>query len=155
MRSPSISAPEGFSLVELMIVIGLLAVAAAGLGLGARGLIFRLRRTEEATVLSALRTARAEAMRDVGRADHGVHYDAASPCHAYARCFTLFEGDRFDPSVGGTEFESSGAVTVGWPARDPVFRSLDGSAEPSSITLERGGRVTRIDIGYEGRIDAR
>jgi prepilin-type N-terminal cleavage/methylation domain-containing protein len=155
MRSPSISAPDGFSLIELILVIGLMAAAAAGLGLGGEALVFRLRRSEEATLLSALRTARAEAMRNIGRADHGVHYDPASTCRAYARCFTLFEGDRFDPAVGGVEFESNGAVRIGWPERDPVFRNLDGAAEPAAISLERGGRVTRIDIGYEGRIDAR
>lgn len=155
MRSPSISAPEGFSLIELVIVIGLMAAATAGLGLGGEALVLRLRRSEEATLLSALRTARAEAMRNVGRTAHGVHYDADQSCRAYARCFIVFNGDRFDPVAGGVEFESNGAVRISWPEHDPVFRNLDGAAERTSITLERGGRVTHIDIGYEGRIDAR
>lgn len=146
MRSPNTSAAEGFTLIELTLVVGLLALAAAGLGLGGEALVFRQRRSEEETLLSALRAARSAAMRNVGGIDHGVHYDPASG-------YTLFDGDTFDPSVGGITFASNGAAQVGWPPHDPVFRSLDGAAQATTITLARGGRITSIDIGYEGRID--
>jgi type II secretory pathway pseudopilin PulG len=157
MRSPSTSTPEGFTLIEIVLAVGLFAVA-TGLSLGfglSDGSAGRFR-SEESTLVSALRLARAQALRNIGRDEHGVHYDRGAGCRLYRRCYVVFTGTEFEPgALGNVEFEAGLATQVAWPDHDPVFSQLDGTTEPTTVNLAQGRHSASININYEGRIDAR
>lgn len=147
--------PSGFTLVEVVVALGLFALA-VGLGLGFASVDSSAQRfrSEAATLTSALRLARARAMRDVGGADHGVHY--GDGCRLHLRCYVVFSGDAFDPLAGdNVEFAANSKIQVAWPGHDPVFRQLSGTATSTNITLRDGRRAAAVAIDYEGRIDSR
>ena len=145
---------EGFTLVEVLVVLGVLTFILGATVVfdmtGYRGDAFRAERT---TLVTALQTARADALNNVQQSKHGV---AINP-DGFAG-YVLFAGDRYadaDP-VTRTMIPMSYPVTFGSTSpREVVFDQLSGDTGFNGQTeiIDQGrSATTAIVINYEGKI---
>ncbi len=129
-------AQRGFTLLEMLVVILLIGIAAGLLGLGVRqGLQVAKERRVVAQMVEALRATRASAIIS-GQATH----------------------TRFD--LQGRTFQAPGRASQQWPAQvqvtlhgaeqagSAVVFYPDGSSTGGNLLLANGSRRWRIDIGW-------
>jgi prepilin-type N-terminal cleavage/methylation domain-containing protein len=144
----------GFTLLEVLVVMGLVTLI-----LGAtlffdvnsyRGDAFRAERTN---LVTALQTARANALDNINQAKHGV---AINP-NGY-NGYVIFEGDNYTVSNPTTRVAIPASYPVTLASTSPqevVFAQLSGdtgfSGQLMLIDNERYATST-ININYEGKI---
>lgn len=164
MASPRISTPRGFTLIELVIVVGLLAIIGSfTLVLSFNSYKGYLYRTDRDVLVAALQHARALAIGNVcsgtttnctdGRA-HGV---AIRPVD-HPESYVIFQGPSYANRDQAVDSELDSAPTTVFPGgtdlSEVVFKQLSGSATTSgTITMtDDAGRSSVITIGPDGQI---
>ncbi|WP_435103498.1 GspH/FimT family pseudopilin [Arhodomonas sp. AD133] len=138
---------RGFTLLELMVVIAILAVAAVLVGPRFAGAIESVR-LQAATrdVASALRAARTEALRE--RRDAAVLIDVDRGLYQLSSASesrALPEGTKVGLVAGGADISSDSQGRI-------VFFP-DGSSSGGRISLANNGRQFRVDVNWlTGRV---
>ncbi len=143
-----LSAREGFTILEMLVVLGILAVI-FGLGLIVSLDFYRQKilSVERDAVVSVLRRARSEALNNVNQSNHGVYLAGSN--------YVIFQGNYYasrNPSFDEI-FDKSNGVTVGGLS-EIVFSSLAGGANVSgTVSLSNGTQILNVSVNSEGRID--
>ena len=152
---PARAASKGFTVLEMLVVMGLLAIVSA-LGLfmsmdSYRGGSFR---NERDTIVTALQTARSQAMNNIclgsgctdGKA-HGVHFEIGK--------YIIFQGNAYSSSdpLNQTIASNDPNVVVTGPA-DVIFSQLSGqvAAAGTIAVSDQAGHSSTISINGEGQI---
>jgi prepilin-type N-terminal cleavage/methylation domain-containing protein len=148
MKSHTVSLGRGFTLIEVLIVIALLALAAgATLIIGTDSIGRATASRERDMVASLLHTARAEALANVDEKKHGVHVGSDS--------YVLFSGNSYSAGASDNrEFPKEGAVTVSGPS-DIIFDALSAKVGTGVGTLlfTDSAASASVSINAVGRID--
>lgn len=138
---------NGFTLIEIVLVIALIALS-LGLGwfislefYGTYALD-----AERDTLVSALRKARSQSLRNIGGVPHGLSIMSDR--------YTLFFGTSY--AARNLAFDEniarSAGITLAGPA-EIVFGQLTATSSASgTVTLSDGVRQRMITTNYEGRI---
>lgn len=158
-NGPALSLPNGFTLIEIMISIGIMAIILA-LGLflsfdAYRGYIFR---SEQAVLVSALEHARSRSITNYFESSHGVCYDNS------AKNYVLFRGTSYsNPGLVREPIESSSGVIVSSsPAKflcsagGVAFEQLTGKIVGGTaidMVLTQNSKTSTTSINYEGTIN--
>jgi prepilin-type N-terminal cleavage/methylation domain-containing protein len=148
MKSPIASPARGFTLIEVLLVIALLTIAAgATLIIGTDSIGRSTARSERDLVVTLLQTARAEAMANTDEVPHGLHVGSDA--------YFLFKGASYvssDPT--NRSYVKEDAVLVSGPT-DIVFEQLSGSVTTGGGTLlfTDSGQTASTSVNAEGRID--
>ena len=148
------TASAGFTLIEVLVVIGLLTVIfGSSLFFDVntfRGDAFR---AERANLVTALETARADALNNINQSKHGV---AINPSGTAG--YVIFEGENYATSRLITRVTIPAAYKISLASTSPsevVFSQLSGdtgwSGELILVDNERQA-TTSIVINYEGKI---
>lgn len=158
MRSLRVSAPKGFTLIEIALTAGLAATLLSfGAIIGATERQAATLRSERDTLAVLIRTARARAMIGVNGSPHGVHLMRAG-CFLAESCYVLHSGPVFDSAAADSlVMAASPAIIIDWPDGGFVFTStaaLVGGAAHAAATLSMpdGEQVLTISINDEGGI---
>ena len=145
--SSTIKSGAGFTLVEIMVGIGILAVILSlGLVLSMDFYKNYALRYEQNLVVGILQKARSQAMANIDQINHGVCLSGSN--------YSAFGGDT---CISGVIFPKATAVNVSWPT-PVVFKQLDGTCTtclsgPAKVTLTGQGKTADITIYDNGRID--
>ncbi len=163
MASRRASITKGFTLIEVLIVIGLLAIIG---GFSAVATLDNYRmsafRDERKTLVTALQKARAEALNNIDQKAHGV---AVLPSD-HPSDYVIFEGDDYAtadhdkdqliPSSYSVELEAGSVQEVKF-AQLSAVASCDGVVcdGVAGITLHDPVRDTSVavTVNREGRVD--
>ncbi len=136
---------KGFSLIEIIVVIGVVAVV---IGFGVVTDLSAFRRdtfqTEEAKIVSILQKARSRAMSNIYDTNHGVCYIAPN--------YVIFKGNTCttgDSIPANTDISSNGGTL--FPAI--VFNRLSGTTTGATIHITDGIKSDDIMINNEGTIN--
>jgi prepilin-type N-terminal cleavage/methylation domain-containing protein len=138
---------DGFALIEVMIVIGILAVI-INLGIFL-SLDFYRTYTFNAdidVVASIIHKARMRAVNNINQAKHGVHYDSGN--HE----LIIFEGTHNPSDPTNEKISLSQRLGVTWPA-DVVFNQNSGNSDNQTVIVSDGVKVVTITINEEGGIN--
>jgi len=152
MKLPNISTRNGFTLVEIILVLGLLTML-GGFGLFISMDFYRSYslRASRNTLISTLHKARSQAISNIDQAPHGIRIESNQ--------YTVFEGPTY-ASRTATLDEVIGAEptvtisTISTLPLDIVFGQLDGSvAASNTVQVGSGVKIYTISINNEGAID--
>jgi prepilin-type N-terminal cleavage/methylation domain-containing protein len=146
---------RGFSLIELLVVMGLLAI------LGSFSLMVSMENyrgssfaESQATLVSALQKARSQALFGVcigsgctAGQPHGVHIDSNQ--------LVLFQGTTYNADDPNNEYlpvQSAGITFSG--IHDVVFTEFSGDATPAGaiVSSDTVGHISTTTIGSDGQI---
>lgn len=152
---------NGFTLIEVLVTLGLLVILAAVLAAASPGL-YRGYGAHDVrdTLVAALMHARSQAMNGVctgsvctGAPAHGVHIDEM---HGRLHDVVLFQGTAYDANdpLNASVFTGSISQTVFYsgPA-EVIFAPLSGDAAPATMLLWGGSATSTITVGAEGQIN--
>ena len=148
MRSPNILIRKGFTFIEMMIVLGIIAILAtfgiiAGLDLYARYNF----RSEVDKAMAMLGRARSEAMNNISELPHGVYF-------ADSQDLILFAGKDFAHRNSSYDLKIEKAKTASYTgASEAIFSQLAGTTTAATVVVGDGIRSATIIINYEGGID--
>ncbi len=141
-----ISKQKGFSLVETLIVVGLLSIIAVS-ALGAvRGVRARAALNDGQTlIVRALEEARNRAVTGAGTSDHGVHIEPGK--------IETFEGSVYVPGSGVESYLPAGVVTDQASAI-VIFKRLVGqsSANVTIMLSNISGATSTVAVTTDGAI---
>lgn len=155
MASHKIFTPKGFTLVEILVVIGLLVIV-GGLSLitsmeDYRGYGFR---GERDTLITLLHKARSQAINNIcigacsNGKPHGVHLEPGR--------YIIFQGSGYaaaDHDAAVDETTPARNLTISVTGPDVVFSALAATSTPATLTISDGsGHTSIITIGSEGQI---
>lgn len=168
-RNKSLSLRSGFTLVEILVVIGILAIIASfGLYFSMDSFQGSSYRDELDLMTSSIQHARAQSMNNVcfgsscidGK-PHGVHFYQSGDINDDK--YVIFQGTSFDVDDEINQVIKFDNKTVYVDSASPidiVFNRLSGdlilsgSETNKSIILKDGmGHSTTIEVNSEGRID--
>ncbi|MEK9177138.1 MAG: prepilin-type N-terminal cleavage/methylation domain-containing protein [Patescibacteria group bacterium] len=141
---------KGFTLIEVMIALGLLAVAGAMTVLmGVDSVARSVAIGERDTAVTLLETARTEALANIDEMAHGVHIGSTE----YV-VFTTASDYASRDQTKDNPYPRETAVTISGPT-DVIFSQLSGGvgAGVGTLTFADGAQSTTIGINAEGRID--
>lgn len=156
---PTKNFQEGFTLLEILVVFGMLAILAAFtmyMSMDSyRGYSFR---TERDSLVSVLQNARGQAMNNIcqgvscdGGMSHGVHIENGK--------YIIFQGTTYNSSDSNNQTIYAGTNSINVIGNDVVFEQLSGdckSVECSSgtlqITLSGQGKSSTITVNNQGLI---
>jgi prepilin-type N-terminal cleavage/methylation domain-containing protein len=149
MKSPANSHAKGFTLIEVMITLGLLAaMASATIIMGVDGISRSVAIGERDAVVTLLETARTEALTNIDGKAHGVHIDATNfTLFTTASTYALRDTTKDRPYARTT------GVTVSPSSADIIFTQLSGTTTAITLTFTDIGNSASVDINIEGRID--
>ncbi len=155
MASHKISTAKGFTLIEMLIVIGLLtAVGSLSLFIDLNSYRGDAFRAEKNTIVTLLEKARADALNNINQDPHGLALFPVDHPHAYV----LFSGTSYAASDPATRevFNASYAITLASTSpSEIVFAQLSGNtAYDGVITLRDSVRSmeSTITINREGMV---
>lgn len=135
---------RGFGLMEVVVVIGLMAlIALGGYMISIGGFQRYAFASERDLVINLLHKARSRAINNVGQSEHTVELDSA------AGEFIL----REETSGSEVKFPKDPSVTITPSNFTVTFEQLSGDAEDLDITIEKGAQNIVIDIDSNGRIN--
>ena len=148
----SLQSKRGFTLIEILIVLGLVAVLASmGVIMGFDSILRSTVHSERDIVVLMLTGARARALANINESAQGVHI-TDSTIH-------LFEGASY-PGTNDRSTNRNSNTTVDPEPATIVFSQLRGNAtdgsnpcNPCTITLTDGSQTAIIEINSEGRIE--
>lgn len=150
---------RGFTLVEIMVVIGILSLLILVVSVNIRSFQTHSQVTQAAEELaSILREAQSRSMAVVNGQNHGIHFDEDS------NAYTLFEGTVFSEGAPTNVVYSLDisieltSVSLADAGSDVVFEKLTGSTTDSglvTIASKLDGSVNQtVTITNEGKISA-
>ncbi|HUD03080.1 MAG TPA: type II secretion system protein [Candidatus Paceibacterota bacterium] len=155
MASHKISTPKGFTLIEVLVVLGMFAlVGACSLVIGMESYQSGSLIDDQASLVSALQKARSEAMSAVcvgsactGGVPHGVHITAKQ--------LIIFQGAVYNPNDENNDYISlqDAALAVSGLS-DVMFAEYSGdSSAPGDVVMsDASGCIATTSIGAEGQI---
>ena len=150
----SINFKKGFTLMEMLVVIGLVAVVATmSLFIDINSFRGDAFRSEVNNLGIALQTARADALNNIDEKSHGVAIDPSG-----YNGYVIFEGNDYSTRdiTKDENMESSYKVTFGISSpTEIVFEQLSGDANyDGDITIIDSNRNMQagISINHEGKI---
>jgi len=129
---------KGFTLIEVIVVLGLIALVVSFSGVGMDVYRRQILETETAKLVGLLQTARNRSMNNVDQSPYGVNITATE--------FILFHGAVNEPVAYNS------AVTVS-PLGQIVFGQLSGASTQGTTTLSMGAGTSTIVIGSNGLIN--
>lgn len=140
---------KAFTLVEVCLVMAILAVV-GGFGLAANIGAYRnaVVRGEAGFVAGLLRRARSQAMNNISRSPHGLHFGDGQ--------YVLFAGTEWDSRNlrADISFPASPGITVSGP-NELIFLQLSGSPKNAgNINVNGSGKTLTISINSVGQINA-
>ncbi len=137
----------GFTLIELIIVIGLFALLVA-FGLPVAGNLYTdyVLISERDQFLAILRKTRNQALTNLDAQSHGVHIASTS--------YTVFEGATWAGRIQDKDenISRSSAVTMNGTS-DIVFTALSGITASTSWNLSNGIKISHVTVNSEGTIN--
>lgn len=135
---------RGFTLIEVLIVLGILVVALSfGLFVGMDAYRATAARSERDALVAVLARARSRALANIDQSSWGVCVDGSE--------YVLFSGTDCVSGSGERVAISPGSlVTISVPV---VFSPLAATSSNATVTIKQNGRTDAITINYEGRID--
>jgi prepilin-type N-terminal cleavage/methylation domain-containing protein len=153
MASHKIFAAKGFTLVEVVIVIGILgAVVLFASILDFSSFFGSSQRAEVEQVATLLHKARADSMSNIGEAPHGLAIFPSDRPDSYV----LFAGADYTADPDSHEvFKASYKLEVESAPTEIVFAPLSAATNNKTITLKDPNRQveSEIHIYEEGTID--
>lgn len=154
MESHNICTARGFTLIEMLTVLGLLACALAlPLSIDLNQYRTDALQAQRTTVVSILQEARMEALNSVDHAPHGVVIFPTEHPDSYV----LFEGETYGPDKEENIYPGTYTITLDpGSLREVVFEPGTGLVPANGeIVLVDPVRAiqTTISINSEGRID--
>ncbi len=147
MKLPRPLAAKGFTAIELILVIGILAVILAlGLPVAWNFYLGYQIEVERDNLVALLREARTLSMVNWNESDHGLYFDNNN--------FIVFEGSSFASRNAAQDrnIPRSPTVQVAGPS-ELIFGELSGRAATSKYTLTSGARSRTVDVNAEGMVD--
>lgn len=145
---------KGFTVIELIIVIGLLAFIAAFGGVISLNSVARSSAVQERDlfVTLLLRGARAEALANVNETAHGIYIDNT------AKEYILFAGSDYeaDPEARAVPFTNNNIeITTTSGDEQILFEALSGNVieGAGTLSIEFGPITQTITINEVGQID--
>jgi prepilin-type N-terminal cleavage/methylation domain-containing protein len=155
MASHKISIPKGFTLIEVLVVLGIFAlVSGFSLVIGMESYQSDSLADDQATLVSALQKARSQAMSAVcigntctSGVPHGVHITAKQ--------LVIFQGAAYDPNDDSNDYiplQDAALTTSG--LSDVVFAEYSGDSNtPGNIVItDTAGHLATTSIGADGQI---
>jgi prepilin-type N-terminal cleavage/methylation domain-containing protein len=155
MASRKISIPKGFTLIEVLVVLGMFAlVGACSLVIGMESYRSGSLADDQASLVSALQKARSEAMNAVciGSActagmSHGVHITSKQ--------LVIFQGSVYNSNDDTNDYvplQDAALATSG--LSDVVFAEYSGNANQSGdiFMSDEAGHSATTSIGIDGQI---
>ena len=157
MKSHSIYSRKGFTLIEVMVVIGILAIV-AGMGMtfgfdAYRGYLFRAEHTGALHILS---TARNRAVNNFDQKPHGIKFENDG--------YILFKGNTYnDADPANADYPKNQAFSV-TGIDTVIFEQLSGNIllctdtlgdplDPCMVTFDGGGvRHANVTVHKSGGI---
>ncbi len=145
---------RGFTLIEILIVLGLVGVIASFGVIMSYSSISRVNSSQERDLLVSLLLsgARAEALANIDEKDHGVHIQDDK--------YILFEGSSWGSATNKRDVIRNSVVKITGPSGilppfDVIFTRLSGnvSAGDGTITLTGNGQSIDFTINKVGRIN--
>jgi len=141
---------KGFTILELIIVVGLIGVAAAfSVMLGVDAIVRGSVQSERDYIVSSLQAARAQALANVDEVAHGVRIDTDEVIFFDATsCVEIVGSDR--------RADRAAAVEVSPDPVEVIFDQVSGNVTcmtPPTITLTESVESSVIEINSEGRIE--
>src|SRR5579859_6997626 len=153
MASHKVCTARGFTLVEVLVVIGILAIVAACCTLGVGSFQGGGFRAERDVLLASLMHARAQAQHAVcdaasctGALPHGVY--VRTDASGRIMSAVLFEGSAYDPNDAlNVETPLSGSAVLAG-SNTVIFEPFSGDAMASgTLSLTSGSQSAAITIG--------
>lgn len=172
-KFPILNREDGFSLIEIVIVMALLAII-GGLALimnfdDYRGYSFR---NERDLLVSVLQRARSQSVNNVclsglsctGGQPHGVHIGSAADCSAINKpCYVIFQTTTTTPTFAARDTavdqdieRSSSFNLVTSPGPDVVFDQLSGNVDIapwSLVVTDNLNHIATTTVNSQGQID--
>lgn len=142
---------KGFTLIEIMIAIGILAlIASLGLAMDLSFLKSDILQAEQSIIVSGLEKTRSRSMNNMFASPHGFCYVSPNYVIFYGRltCLPLSATDE----LIGSNITISDNPSSTFPAVI-VFSQLAGTTTSATIHITDGLKSKDININYEGRID--
>jgi len=146
--------PKGFSLIETLVVVGMLALlASVSMVVGVQAFSRSSVKDDRDLLVGVLQKARSEAMHDVCTTE-GCVGPSAFGVHINSREIVLFEGTSYNPQDSHSEsFVAESAATHFSGTSNIVFAATSGDAASTSITVSNGTEVvSTVTIGTLGQI---
>ena len=143
----SVKSGAGFTLIEILVVIGILAV------LGTFGYLVTIDfyksyafNAERDAIVAILQKARSQSLANINESSHGVHFDSNQ--------YVIFQDPVYD---SGNSFNQNIPAAFGITHSgiiDVVFSRLSGDASSGgNLILSDGRRSTVISVNSEGQIN--
>jgi prepilin-type N-terminal cleavage/methylation domain-containing protein len=155
MKKNSVKNNKGFTLIEVLITLGLIAIVAVVVSVvdinNFRGDSFR---SEVSSIGTALQTARANSFNNINQKKHGVAFNPPG-----VTGYVIFEGDNYTNRDTTKDVVLSPSYVVNFSVTSPtevVFSQLSGDANYNGdITLidPQRGLDAVININNEGKIE--
>lgn len=150
-----ISKRDGFTLVEILVVMGMLAmIFVIGSLVNINFYTRELTSSEETTLIGILQKARSRSMNNLHQSSHGIHFDESE------ENYVLFRGTEYIPDADTNEtVPRNPNIDIDPSSGDVVFEQLSGnlvstSSEEITLTLsDNSGRTKEINIKANGLID--
>ncbi len=151
MKSRNTSLANGFTLIEILILLGLFAILASiGLIMGVDSIGRSTVHNERDTVVLLLQGARARALANVHESAQGVRLTPSS--------IILYEGASYPGANARTVERNNGIVITDSGSNttfDIIFAQLSGSVGvgAGTVTFSDGAKTSTLDINGEGRLE--
>lgn len=151
-RASLVLPKAGFTLIEVIVVIAIFAtLLALGVFMSLAALRGAYHRSETATVVGLLETARSRAMANMFQTEWGFAHDESM------KQYVIFRGSTYNQGATTNEITAANPdaeVKDGSNSPDfkVVFDQLSGDTSPETITVEEGGKTSTININEEGTI---
>lgn len=137
MKSQTVYTNKGFTLVEILVVIGLIGmVLTIGSLVNLNMFTRELSYSEVDTLVGVLQNARNRAMNNINAMPHGVHYEDGNAS------YVIFEGNTYD----GDGIEVPRPMEGG-EVNTNVNITMDGDEEFNIVFAQLSGEVNGSDTG--------
>ena len=152
MASHRTSVTKGFSLIEILVVIGMLAIVGSfGLFLSMESFQHSIFKNDRDLLIDALYKARAQSVNNMcfgtcsGGQPHGVHIGNGA--------YTVFQGLSYTAGDPQNEVTAANPGTTVTGATDIVFDRISGITTPVTLTVTSvNGQTSTISVRTEGGI---